>query len=66
MDNRELNGCPQAYDTSEEHILAELTDTKRAAITVLEAMLESNNTQARGIAKSVASQLNLNELYLAM
>eukprot|EP00040_Diaphanoeca_grandis_P036640 m.234491 g.234491 ORF g.234491 m.234491 type:complete len:2978 (-) comp33655_c0_seq5:398-9331(-) len=55
-----------AYDTMEEHTLGDLTDTKRAALTVLEAMLETNNDSAKDIAESLLAQLNLDELYLAM
>ena len=55
-----------AYDTTEEHALSDLTETKRAAMTVLESMLESNNETAHVIAESLVAQLNIEELYLAM
>ena len=55
-----------AYDTTEEHALSDLTETKRAAMTVLESMLESNNETAHVIAGSLVAQLNIEELYLAM
>jgi hypothetical protein len=55
-----------AYDTGSEEQLLPLTRTKRGALTVLEAMLESNNATAVEIARALRASLNLEELYLAM
>jgi hypothetical protein len=55
-----------AYDTGNEEQLLPLTRTKRGALTVLEAMLESNNAAAVEIANILRASLNLEELYLAM
>jgi hypothetical protein len=55
-----------AFDTTDFERLVPLTKLKRAALTVIEAMLELNNAEAKDIAFSVRSVLNLEEVYLAM
>lgn len=55
-----------AWDPTEYLILLEVTRVKRASLLVLESMLELSNAEARDIASSVASNLNQEELYLAM
>ncbi len=55
-----------AFDTHKEADLKALTETKQAAVTILEAMLEQSNEKAREVASTVRRTLNMEELYLAM
>lgn len=54
------------YDTPNNKLLERLTKIKVSALTVIEAMLELSNEEAKQIALSVKSTINLEELYLAM
>ena len=54
------------YDATIEVDLDQLTDTKVAALTVLESMMELNDEVAKNIAASLRATLNVEELYLAM
>lgn len=55
-----------AYDTATEFDLEALTATKRAALAVIESMLELNNDAAQETAKQLTVELNLEEVCLAM
>ena len=55
-----------AWDPTEYDLLYETTKLKQSALLVIESMLELSNAKARDIAASVASNLNQEELYLAM
>lgn len=55
-----------AFDTEDIEQVDRLTKIKVAALTVIEAMLELSNEEAKQIAFSVKSTVNLEELYLAM
>eukprot|EP00041_Stephanoeca_diplocostata_P038566 m.1528282 g.1528282 ORF g.1528282 m.1528282 type:complete len:3000 (-) comp25237_c1_seq15:596-9595(-) len=55
-----------AYDSTNYDDMKRLTETKRSALTVVEAMLEENNADARSIAQGFLLNLDREELYLAM
>ena len=55
-----------AYDTATESDLEALTATKRAALAVIESMLELNNKAAKETATQLQVELNLEEICLAM
>ena len=55
-----------AFDTDDYTLLELLTETKRSAISILKAMTEETNDVAHGVANSLLSLLNKEELYLAM